>query len=239
MKSNIKYGIFLVVAFSLVALSVYTFSGSQDSAKVANVPFNDNVKVASNPSQDSDKVASNPSQDSDKVANNADQRITIPISAAIVTYTHDDLNKYSDTIITGTVKEKLPSKWNTIDGKQPNKAVTELSYHDLIYTDTVISVDKYLKNPLSSKEVIVRSIGGTLGNLVMTSDDEPSLEPGEKILLFLSKDTNTDLMNFGPEHFIVTGFFQGKFVLTDDGKVRGWNNESISKEELLGTKNNN
>ena len=152
--------------------------------------------------------ADNPSQDSAKLANNADQLITI--SAAIVTYTHDDLNKYSDTIITGTVKEKLPSKWNTIDGKQPNKAVTELSYHDLIYTDTVISVDKYLKNPLSSKEVIVRSIGGTLGNLVMTSDDEPSLEPGEKVLIYLSKDTNPDIKNIGSEHFIVTGFFQGK-----------------------------
>lgn len=234
MKSNIKYGVFLVVAFSLVVLSVYAFPGSHESAKVANSPSNDNVKVASNPLQDSAKVASNPSQDSAKVASNADQQITIPISAAIVTYTHEDLNKYSDTIITGTVKEKLPSKWNTIDGKQP-KAVTELSYHDLIYTDTVISVDNYLKNPLSSKEVIVRSIGGTIGNLTMTFDDEPSLEPGEKVLLFLSKDTNTDLMNFGPEHFIVTGFFQGKFVLTDNGKVRGWNNESITQEELLGT----
>ncbi|WP_193589507.1 hypothetical protein [Methanosarcina acetivorans] len=150
-------------------------------------------------------------------------------------YIHEELSNYSDTILTGTVKEILPPRWNTIDGKQPNKPLTELDpLNDTIYTDIVISVDEYLKNPLSYREVIVRSIGGAVGNVSMTSDAEPTFKTGEKVLLYLSEDTDLSTKDIDPEHFIVTDFYEGKFTLTDDGKAIG-RVENTTLDELLST----
>lgn len=179
---------------------------------------------------------SDPSNDSVKLENNSDE-ITFGMNVNVVQCTHEELRDYSDTIVIGIVKEILPPKWNTIDGKQPNKPLTEIDrLNDTIYTDIVISVDEYLKNPLSSNEVIVRSIVGTIGNISMTSDAEPSFKNGEKVLLYLSKDDNPGTKDIGPEHFIVTGYFQGKFTLTDDGKAIGYV-ENTTLDELLSTIN--
>lgn len=151
-------------------------------------------------------------------------------------YTHEDLNKYSDTIVIGTVKEMLPPKWNTANGKQPNKSITELGSENVIYTDIIIDVDEYLKNPLSSKELIVRIIGGSIGNVNMTTDAEPKFSNGEKVLLYLKKDASPYTKNIRPEHFIVTNFYQAKFTLTESGRaVRP--DENITLEELLNTIN--
>jgi hypothetical protein len=77
----------------------------------------------------------------------------------VIALTHEDLSNYSDKIVIGTVKEMLPSRWNTIDGKEPDVDAESGSFN-LIYTDFIVSVDKYLKNPSSSKEIIVRLEGG-------------------------------------------------------------------------------
>lgn len=178
-------------------------------------------------------VLSDSSHDNIKLANSVEEPLFIPISSSIVKCTHEDLNNYSDMIVIGTVNEILPSKWNTIDGNRPDKANSEFSQGDLIYTDIIINVDKYLKNSLSSKEIVVRVIGGTVGNDTVTSDVEPSFKSGEKVLLYLSKDTSP-MTNVGSEHFLVYGSLQGKFTLTDDGKaVRP--DETTTLDELLST----
>lgn len=174
------------------------------------------------------------SNDNAKLANNVNQPITIEKDALLAAYSHEDLNKYSDTVVMGTVKEILPPKWNTIDGKLPNKAPDEFDINDLTYTDVTISVDKYLKNPLSSNEVTVRVLGGKVGNDAMVTDEEPSFKPGEKVLLYLTKDNYEATKNISPQHFVVTGHMQGKFELTDNGKAIGWN-ETVSKDELMST----
>jgi len=180
---------------------------------------------------------SNPSNDSIKLENNSDEITGFGMDVNFIHYTHEELSNYSDTIVIGTVKEILPPRWNTVDGKQPNKPLTEIDHlNDTIYTDIVISVDEYLKNPLSSNEVIVRSIGGTTENISMTSDAEPSFKTGEKVLLYLSKDNNPSTKDIGPEHFIVTDYYEGKFTLTDDGKAIG-HVENTTLDELLSTIN--
>ena len=176
---------------------------------------------------------SNPSNDSNKLENNSDQITGFGMDVNFIHYTHEELSNYSDTIVIGTVKEILPPRWNTVDGKQPNKPLTEIDHlNDTIYTDIVISVDEYLKNPLSSNEVIIRSIGGTTENISMTSDAEPSFKTGEKVLLYLSKDDDPSTKDIGPEHFIVTDYYEGKFTLTDDGKAIG-HVETTTLDELL------
>lgn len=177
---------------------------------------------------------SSSSDDNIKLENNNDEPIEIGICIEFELYTHEELSNYSDTIVIGTVKEILPPRWNTIDGKQPNKTRRELLRENVIYTDVVISVDEYIKNPLVSREVIVRTTGGKIGNVNVTTDSDPSFKVGEKVLLFLSKDNSSDTKDFAPEHFIVTDFYLGKYTLTDDGKAeRPYENTTL--KELLST----
>jgi hypothetical protein len=214
MGNSIKHGIFLVVTLSLLTLNVFALS---------------------EPSKDSIKLTNYSSEDDNKLANNVNEPTTIDLNVNFIHYNHEELSNYSDTILIGTVKEILPSRWNTIDGRQPNKTLTELNPIDeLIYTDIIINVDKYFKNPLASHEVIVRVINGTVGNVSMKSDAEPKFEKGEKVLLYLIKDTNPSTKNIGSEHFIVTDFYESKFTLTDDGKAIGFD-ENTTLNELLNT----
>jgi hypothetical protein len=157
---------------------------------------------------------------------------TITVSSCVAYMGLDELNKNSDLVIIGSVKEILPARWNTPDGEQPENALEDLDLHEVIYRDVVISVDEYLKNSLSSNEVVVRVLGGTVGNLTMDVEDEPSLEPGEDVLLYLVNDTNPATKDLDPEHFVICGCFQGKFSLSEDGKAVS-KSETVELEEML------
>lgn len=180
---------------------------------------------------------SNPSNENTELENSSNEPIDFGICIDFIPYTHEELKDNSDTIVMGTVKETLPPRWNTADGKKPNKLLNKLEYpDDIIYTDIVISVDEYLKNPLSSRELIVRVTGGTVGDFSMTTDADPLFNTSEKVLLYLSKDESSSTGNIGPEHFIVTDFYRGKYTLTEDGKAIT-PDETVTLEELLNTIN--
>lgn len=208
MNKNIKYMIVFVGAVSLIMLSALALSGSQDGIKLTN----------------------NPSQDNTKLPNN-DMPLYSKPSASLVPLNDTELSNCSEMIVIGTVKEILPSKWTSVDGKRPD-GIDSFSLENSIYTDITISVDKYLKNPSSSKEVTVRLYGGTVGNDTLEVDHEPMFKPGEKVLLFLTEDVVISTKDIKPEHFKVTGCMQGKFTLTDDGKaVRP--DKTVNLDELL------
>ncbi len=159
---------------------------------------------------------------------------TIMVSALLEFLSYEDLSDRSDVILIGTVKEILPSKWNTADGTRPTDDIYDLGWHDVLYTDVMISVDGYLKNPLPEKEVIVRIQGGSDGYVSIDVEDESSFSLGERVFLYLNNDTWADTKDFGPEHFVVTGASQGKFTLTDDGRVTQFD-KSLTLDELLET----
>lgn len=163
---------------------------------------------------------------------NSSAPITIGVSALVEYMNPDMLAKESDLILTGSVKEISPARWNTPDGEQPTNALEGLGQEEVIYRDVVISVDKYLKNSLSSNEVVVRVLGGTVGNLTLDVEDEPSFELGEDVLLYLVEDTYLATKVLGPEHFVICGCFQGKFSLTEDGKAVS-KGETVELEEML------
>lgn len=157
---------------------------------------------------------------------------TITVSSCVVYLSPDNLTKDSDIVLTGSVKEILPAKWSTSDGKEPLNPIEDLGLDVVIYRDVVVSVDEYLKNSLSSSEVIVRVPGGTIGNFTLDVEDMPSFEPGEKVLLFLGEDMDPATEALSPEHFVVYGNFQGKFSLTEDGKAVS-EGETVELEEML------
>ena len=172
-----------------------------------------------------------------KPENNSCEPIDINICIDFILYNHEELIEYSDTIVIGTVKEILPSRWNTKDGKHPGKSTAELDYFDdTICTDIVISVDEYLKNPLPSREVIVRVVGGTVGRVSVTTDADPSFNNSEKVSLYLCEDTSHATKDIGPKHFIVTDFYRGKYTLTEDGRAIT-PDENTTLDELLNTIN--
>lgn len=162
----------------------------------------------------------------------SDVPVTIGVSSSIAYLSPDNLTKDSDIVLTGSVKEILPAKWSTSDGKEPLNPIEDLGPYVLIYRDVVVSVDEYLKNPLSSDEVTVRTQGGTIGNLTMDAEDEPFFEIGEKVLLYLVEDTYPVTKDLGPDHFVVYGCFQGKFSLTEEGKAVS-KVETVELEEML------
>jgi hypothetical protein len=145
---------------------------------------------------------------------------------------YEYLSENSDVILIGTVKEILPGKWNTVDGKRPHDSIDDFEWYDMIYTDVVITADEYLKNPLPEDEVIVRVFTGTVGNDVSTADYEASFQKGEKVFLYLIEDEWEYTKNLGPDHYFTLGSIQGKLTLTDDGNAMGVHG-NISQNELV------
>lgn len=201
-------GSFFSGAFSLIILSALVFSGSLDNINLVNNPSSDNAKLVIN-----------------------DKPLYGDFCATLEPLNDTELSNNSDMVVIGTVKEILPSKWNSADGKRPNNT-DSFNLESLIYTDITINVDKFFKSSSSSREVTVRVYGGTVGNDTLVVDFEPTFQPGEKVLLYLMKDATKGTSNIGPEHFKVTGLMQGKFTLTDDGKAVRFD-KTIGQDELL------
>lgn len=134
----------------------------------------------------------------------------------------EKLESMADTIIIGEVIGIQPSRWSTPDGKKPTE-IGNISY--IIYTDVVIKVEKYLKNPSNTINIIVRVLGGTVGGDSLEVEDQPSFNLKEELLIFLKKDSDPITENVGDEHLVTAGLFQGKMliqngeVITESGKM--------------------
>lgn len=187
---------------------------------------------SSSSSSSSSESVSSPENGAVEELNASDAPMIIGVSYELIYLSPEDLANKSDLILIGSVKEILPARWNTPDGEQPENVLEDLNWNDVIYRDVVVSVDDYLKNSLPSNEVVVRVLGGTVGNLGMDVEDEASFEPGEDVLLYLVEDTSPATKDLGPEHFRVTGISQGKYTLTGDGKAVKFG-ETVELEELL------
>lgn len=124
------------------------------------------------------------------------------------------LAKGSDVIVIGEVKEILPSRWTTADGKKPLVIDDER-----IYTDITIKVYEYIKNPQSTKDITVRTLGGTVGEISMVNDDEAEFEPNEKVLLLLTTEDPFS-KDIGGQHYRVIGWMHGKFKITNSHAIR-------------------
>lgn len=154
------------------------------------------------------------------------------ISVRTTSWTEDVLNisilsNQSESIIIGHVMEILPSKWNTQDGKKPVstgkipaslKEFYEKENEKNIYTDIIIKVDKKIKNESTPAVLIVRILGGQVGEDKMLVEDEAKFEIGENVLLFLTEeDPDTD--NSAGTHYRISGMKHGKFSITDDNQA--------------------
>jgi len=120
------------------------------------------------------------------------------------------LSRVSETIVIGRVLNVTSLQETTPEGS-------------LIFTDAEIDVQETLKGECS-KKVIVRTLGGQAGDLVMVVSHEPHFRVGETVVLFLAPSP------FGQGRYGVCGAVRGKMTVVD-GKILEM---PLTLEELVG-----
>jgi len=162
-------------------------------------------------------------------------------------YSYEELTEKSDLIVVGKITYKEDAKWSTKDEKQPKKIRTEVStnkhgdkvydyYVDIlpeetIYTDMVFSVETIYKGKLESKDIIIRSFGGTVGSFKMEDILNPDdFSKDEKTILYLVKDDGST-KNIGPEHYVVLP--GGKLTEKDDVYINTFFGEKVDLKDII------
>jgi hypothetical protein len=105
----------------------------------------------------------------------------------------DDMTNQAKTIVTGRVLA-TKSEWNEERTK--------------IYTYITISTQTFLKGDDQPQEMVIKKLGGEVGDIGMLVEGTSVFEEGEEVLLFLRK---------GRKGFHrILGFSQGKFSIETD-----------------------
>ncbi len=130
------------------------------------------------------------------------------VSALVIKKSIQELTYEADSILIGKVKG-IESRWN--------KEKT------LIYTYVTVSVTEYIKRISEKeelKEIIVKVLGGKVGDIGLKVSDTPEFIEDEEVFLFLRIEELPI--------FRVAGLFQGKYTI-EDGKAKN----KILKQEIL------
>lgn len=118
-----------------------------------------------------------------------------PLLALTVEYISlERMTKESQIIVYG----KVLSKYSVWEDKS-------------IYTYTTIEIKELIKGQYSSKKIVVKQMGGTVGYISQIIDGTPKLEIGKEMVLFLR-----DWKGAYWIHSIVLGYFQ---VYEEGGKL--------------------
>jgi hypothetical protein len=108
-----------------------------------------------------------------------------------------DLSKGAEVILTGKVTGQT-SSWNEDNTR--------------IYTEATIRVEEYLKGTNGGNSVVVRYLGGEVGNVGETYSHVPTFEDNEQVILFLKKNDNKT------DYTVLYGE-DGKINLTNDPRT--------------------
>lgn len=106
----------------------------------------------------------------------------------------EDLTQEAENIVVGKVVKK-ECRWN--------------EERTRIYTYVTIAVEEDLKGKAGGEEIIIRHLGGEVGEIGLAVSDAPSFKEDEEVLLFLKKGKK-------PEVREVVGRAQGKFRVKRD-----------------------
>lgn len=146
-------------------------------------------------------------------------------------------------IVLGTSVVKLNLSEMTSEADYIGKGIVEQEYsqweenNTKIYTYTSISINKNYKG--NSKKVVVRTLGGVVGDIGMKVPGQAKFSEKEEVLLFLEKEKedvaaiskNLGLSSYEAKHtpeYDIVGFSQGKFsIKEEDGGRIVHNDESF------------
>jgi len=102
-----------------------------------------------------------------------------------------DLAQVAAAIVTGTVR-------HITAGRDP-----QVGY---LYTYVTVDVDEVIKGRLDRNTIVVKQLGGRVGDLEMVVYDQARFTPGEEVLLFLSRRPRDGTLQ-------TTALWQGKWTL--------------------------
>ncbi len=133
-----------------------------------------------------------------------------PLSATVLLkMSMDELTTSSEEIVQGKVKE-ITSQWN--------------EKRTLIFSEIKIEVKERIKGEKERKEIVVRQLGGKVGDMRLKVIGMPVFQEEEEVILFLKED-KTQL-----KKFYVTGLYQGKFAVKEEQVER----KNIPVREFIG-----
>jgi hypothetical protein len=140
------------------------------------------------------------------------------------------------TIVVGTIGQPYPSRWNTSSGGlPPGTTLRSISTELAIFTDYPVSVESTLKGDPPGKTVRVRALGGRVGKDRYISDAEPPLKPGQRVVLFLSRE-DPRAGHIGPPHYTVNWGALGAYTIVGDQVTNDTERVSMSElQDLIAT----
>ena len=104
-----------------------------------------------------------------------------------------------DVIVLGTITEAQPYLKTTLDG-----------HGQLLSTNYSFNVISLLKGEISADIIYVHQTGGTLGNLTLILREDPPMNVGDELILFLHHFKS---MENDPNDYYVEGGPQGRFIV--------------------------
>ena len=113
----------------------------------------------------------------------------------------EDLARGSDLVVLGDV-ESAAASWS--------------SDHETIFTTAIVAVTEVIKGRTVSQKIEIEYPGGEVGDIGMRVSDEPGMEKGEKVLLFLKHVIRPDETH----KYNLVGKAQGKYSIGPDGVAR-------------------
>ncbi len=134
----------------------------------------------------------------------------LPLSATVLLkMSMEELTASSEEIVQGKVKE-ITSQW---DEKKT-----------LIYSEIKVEVKERIKGEEERKEIVIRQLGGKVGDIRLKVIGVPVFQEEEEVILFLKKDKKQ------LKKFYVTGLSQGKFAVKKEKVER----RSIPVRQFIG-----
>ncbi len=88
-----------------------------------------------------------------------------------------NLSEGADMIVTGKVVNQK-SEWSSDKSK--------------IYTNVTIQVDEFLKGSNNQNRIVIKNLGGEVGNVGETYSHVPTFQDDEDVLLFVKKSTKDE-----------------------------------------------
>ncbi len=113
-------------------------------------------------------------------------------------WSDEQLIGFSNVILTGRVVD-ITSGWDTSVNS--------------IYTYVHVDVDDVLKGAMSSQRVIVKQLGGVVGDVGLAVSDQPAFVIGEDVLLFLEIRPRDGTL-------YTSALWQGKWNIQSEGSLR-------------------
>ena len=141
---------------------------------------------------------------------------SLGLATIIIKLSDKEMTKKASSIIRGKVIRRY-SKW---DSKKKR-----------IYTYTKIAILEPIKGKKETQEVVIRQLGGSVGNIGMKVSGNASFKLGEEVLVFLEKIVNNKL-----HQYHVMGMAYGKYRIVEDANKRHYLVRDLSNLSIASLK---